>query len=116
MSVTGSPSRWDRAGHVEALIADPTRALALDSAAAAALLGPVAALHALLAARVAMPAPTSPALDRLLTVDEAADKLACASDWLYRHAKDLPFTVRVGGNLRFSEQGIERYIRDRRRR
>jgi excisionase family DNA binding protein len=49
--------------------------------------------------------------DHLLTVDEAAARLKCSSDWLYRRAKRLPFTVRVGRNLRFSERGIEEAIR-----
>ncbi len=49
--------------------------------------------------------------DNLLTVDEAAARLKCSSDWLYRRAKRLPFTVRVGRNLRFSERGIEEAIR-----
>lgn len=51
--------------------------------------------------------------DRLLTVEEAAQKLGRSKDWLYRHAGRLPFTVRDGRLLRFSEQGIERYIRQR---
>ncbi len=49
--------------------------------------------------------------DNLLTVEEAASRLKCSSDWLYRKAKRLPFTVRVGRNLRFSEHGIEDAIR-----
>src|SRR4029077_15392499 len=35
-------------------------------------------------------------------------------DWLYRHHPDLPFRVRHGRLLRFSELGIEDYIRKRR--
>jgi hypothetical protein len=50
--------------------------------------------------------------DNLLTVEEAAAKLKCSEDWLYRRAKRLPFTVRVGRNLRFSGRGIEDAIRD----
>ena len=50
--------------------------------------------------------------DRLLTVDEAVAKLAVTKRWLYTHSRQLPFTVGVGGrNLRFSEQGIQRYLR-----
>ena len=50
--------------------------------------------------------------DRLLTVEEAAGKLGVSPDWLYR--RRLPFTVRLGPRqLRFSAQGIERYIRQR---
>ena len=49
--------------------------------------------------------------DNLLTVEEAAAKLKCSEDWLYRRAKRLSFAVRVGRNLRFSERGIEAAIR-----
>lgn len=59
--------------------------------------------------------PEAPAAgDRLLTVEEAAQQLGLSRDYLYRHAKTLPFTVRVGPRqLRFSLRGIERYIRQR---
>jgi len=51
--------------------------------------------------------------DRLLNVAEAAVKLGVTPDWLYRHHKGLPFTVRHGRLLRFSELGIEDYIHRR---
>ena len=51
-------------------------------------------------------------VDNLLTVEEAASRLKCSEDWLYRRAKNLPFTVRLGRNLRFSERGIEEAIRE----
>ena len=51
--------------------------------------------------------------DRLLNVGEAAKKLGVTLDWLYRHHKYLRFTVRHGRLLRFSEAGIEDYIRRR---
>ncbi len=52
--------------------------------------------------------------DRLLAVEGAAEKLGVPNDWLYRRAKKLPFTVRLGPrHLRFSARGIERYIRRR---
>jgi predicted DNA-binding transcriptional regulator AlpA len=55
--------------------------------------------------------------DRLLTVTEASDKLGTTKDYLYRHADILPFSVRMGPKqLRFSLNGIERYIKLRRAR
>ena len=58
-----------------------------------------------------------PTDDRLLTVKEAAEKLGTTKDYLYRHSQDLPFTVRLGPrHLRFSLNGIDRYIRNRLRR
>jgi predicted DNA-binding transcriptional regulator AlpA len=52
--------------------------------------------------------------DKLLRVTQAAEKLGVKPDWLYRHHPDLPFRVRHGRLLRFSELGIEDYIRKRR--
>lgn len=51
--------------------------------------------------------------DKLLEVKEAAAKLSVTEDWLYRKGDKLPFVVRMGRNIRFSEQGIEKYIRQR---
>ena len=56
---------------------------------------------------------TKPDGDRLLTAEDAARKLGKSKDALYRHAGDYPFTVRDGRSLRFSEQGIEKFIRQR---
>jgi excisionase family DNA binding protein len=50
---------------------------------------------------------------QLLDVKEAARRLHVSTDWLYRRAGRLPFTVRMGGALRFSAEAIERYIRQR---
>lgn len=52
--------------------------------------------------------------DRLLTVEEAAEKLGVSTDWVYRRSKTLPFVVRPSvGVVRFSLHGIEKYIRQR---
>jgi len=51
--------------------------------------------------------------DRLMEIGEAAAKLSVTEDWLYRKGDRLPFVVRMGRNIRFSEQGIEKYIRQR---
>ena len=84
-----------------------------------ALLYQVAALQNLLAVRLVrelqIVQPNTPARerDRLLTVAEAADRLSCSTDWLYRHHHRLPFAVRTGRHLRFSANGLEAYIRQR---
>ena len=52
--------------------------------------------------------------DRLLDFKQAAEKLGRKVDWLYHNYKDLPFWVRIGRRPRFSELGIEDYIRKRR--
>ena len=49
--------------------------------------------------------------DRLLDATEAAKLLSVSEDWLYRAAKKLPFTRKVGPKmLRFSAFGIQRYL------
>ena len=100
------------------LVADPIKAALLPAEAIPAMLGELERLKATLWARLTFLAnagqgQTGAAGDRLLTVTEAARKLGKSKDALYRHAGKYPFTVRDGRNLRFSEAGIERYIRQR---
>jgi excisionase family DNA binding protein len=50
----------------------------------------------------------------LLTVEEAAERLGVAPSWLYRHAKSLPFTRKLGHRtLRFEAVGIDRWVASR---
>lgn len=52
--------------------------------------------------------------DRLLDAEEAARLLCVSPDWLYRHAKKLPFTRKLGPKmLRFSSLGIQKYLATR---
>lgn len=52
--------------------------------------------------------------DRLLDAEEASRLLSVSSDWLYRRAKRLPFTRKLGPKmLRFSSQGIQKYLATR---
>jgi excisionase family DNA binding protein len=53
---------------------------------------------------------SAPKEDRLLTVDEVCKILNVPKGWLYHRAKQLPFTRKIGGNLRFSANGLQRYI------
>jgi predicted DNA-binding transcriptional regulator AlpA len=57
----------------------------------------------------------SEAGDRLLTAKEAAAKIGKSEDWLYRHAPELPYSVRDDKfrSVRFSLNGIEKWIRQR---
>ena len=52
--------------------------------------------------------------DALLDVDEAATRLGMSRSYLYRHASRFAFVRRVGRSLRFSSNGIENYLRQRR--
>ncbi len=76
------------------------------------LIGQVEAVKARLYSRLTAPGTASPrmAADRLLDVREAAQKMCRSTDWLYRHAAELPFVVREGRLVRFSEKGIDEYI------
>jgi predicted DNA-binding transcriptional regulator AlpA len=52
--------------------------------------------------------------DRLLDAEEAAKVLSMSTDWLYRQAKKLPFTRKLGPKmLRFSQQGILKWLATR---
>jgi predicted DNA-binding transcriptional regulator AlpA len=52
--------------------------------------------------------------NRLLTADEAAQMLSVSPDWLYRNAKKLPFTRKLGPKmLRFDHQGIVKWLSTR---
>lgn len=53
---------------------------------------------------------SQPRVDRFLDVDQAAAKLNCSPQWLYKHMAKLPFRCKREGLLRFSEIGIERYM------
>ena len=52
--------------------------------------------------------------DRLLDAEKASKVLCVSEDWLYRHANKLPFTRKLGPKmLRFSYQGIQKYLTTR---
>jgi excisionase family DNA binding protein len=52
----------------------------------------------------------SPREDKLLTIEQVCDTLNVSDEWLYHHAKELPFVRKIGGMLRFSNNGLQRYI------
>jgi len=52
--------------------------------------------------------------DRLLDAEQTAEILSVSPDWLYRHGSRLPFTRKLGPKmLRFSYQGIQKYLATR---
>jgi predicted DNA-binding transcriptional regulator AlpA len=98
------------------IFADPSMIQTLTADAVANARGKLARLDSLLLAPL-MNANSRRAegaqLDRRLSVEDAAAKLGTSKDWLYRHADTLPFTVRIGRRLGFSEVGIDCYLRQR---
>lgn len=102
---------------LDRIAADPGRAADLPLGDAEALIATClvaqCALFARLLAARSNGRPPDPE-DRLLTVEEAAARLGCSPDYLYRRSKHLPFAVRLGRGLRFSSSGIDTYIKQRR--
>jgi excisionase family DNA binding protein len=100
------------------LVVDPDKAAFLPAESIPPMLGELERLKATLWARLTSRQNDRQAGgqvdgDRLLSAKEAAAKLGTSADYLYRHSRNLSFTVRLGRKLRFSEAGIERYIRQR---
>jgi predicted DNA-binding transcriptional regulator AlpA len=96
---------------LDELASEPARAASLSAEARSRLLVQIAAILTVLG--TPLPESSPQVNDRLLKVDEAGARLGVSVDFMYRHAAKLPFAVRQGRSLRFSEQGIERYIRQR---
>jgi hypothetical protein len=101
------------------LAVDPARAAGLPPAVLQALLCQCATVQTVLLGTLVAAGTTAgqtvpDAPDSLLDVAAAAERLSTSTDWLYRHARQLPFTIHNGRQLRFSARGIERYIRERR--
>jgi predicted DNA-binding transcriptional regulator AlpA len=52
--------------------------------------------------------------DRLLTINQVAQRLAVSKDWIYRNGKRLAFTRKLGPKIvRFSEIGLEKWLKDK---
>ena len=52
----------------------------------------------------------APKEDKLLNVGQVCETLNVTEEWVYHNAKRLPFVRKVGGMLRFSSLGLQRYI------
>src|ERR1700731_1503898 len=91
------------------LIGDPARVAGLPHADIARLRGQLAHLDTLLLGRLLSPTEAPQGEDQLLSVEEAAGRLGCSRDYIYRNHARLSFTRRVGRSLRFSARGIERH-------
>jgi len=110
MSSPGQP-RVVAAVTLADVAAEPERIAQLSSEHARTLLIQLTTLQAPLLAR-ALAGGSRPGgdPDELLSVDVAAQRLGLSAAWLYRHAPKLPFTVRVGRQVRFSARRLETYI------
>jgi predicted DNA-binding transcriptional regulator AlpA len=98
------------------LAAQPERINDLQPAQARACLALLVPLQtALLSRAFAQDGSVGSRGDRLLSVKEAAAKLGQSVAYVYKHAHTFHFAVRNGRALRFSETGIERWIREQQR-
>jgi predicted DNA-binding transcriptional regulator AlpA len=80
------------------------------------LIGELEAARAVAWARLTAPVADKPAdasgqEARNLDVAEAAKRLGISRDWLYRHASELPFALRIGRRLVFDSAALERWNR-----
>jgi excisionase family DNA binding protein len=92
------------------LLEKPEQAAALSPANARALLPHLLSLQTVVLARALAVTSGPDAGDSLLTVAQAAPRLGVSPDWLYRRAGRLPFTRRLGRQLRFSSAGLDEYL------
>ncbi len=99
---------------LDEIAARPESAGDLPIEVVSALLARCAAVQLALAAKIGRTPITEPQIHetRLLTVEQAADKLAVTPEWLYRRGKRLGLAVKLdNGTLRFSSAALETYIR-----
>src|SRR5438270_6817517 len=59
--------------------------------------------------------PTTERKDELLNITEASRRLSLSTNFLYHNSNKFAFTRRVGRRLLFSSDGINEFIRARRR-
>jgi hypothetical protein len=79
------------------------------------LLGELEKIKAVLWGRLAVPKRENGGADRLLTIDQTAERLGVPEGWLKKRP-DLPFRVVLSeGTVRYSAEGIAAYIRSRSR-
>jgi predicted DNA-binding transcriptional regulator AlpA len=72
----------------------------------------LAHLHALAGSLTARLLETDASADELLDVAEAARRFDMSEDWLY-HNRELPFRRKIGGRVKYSAHGIDRWLRSR---
>ena len=90
---------------------DPQRIADLPPSLAQTMLARLAAVQpALIARALTGGGPGGSDVDELIDVNQAAQRLGLGAGWLYRHATKLPFTVRMGRQVRFSARKLEAYI------
>jgi hypothetical protein len=65
---------------------------------------------------IGTPSQAGAAQDQLLTAEDVATRLKVTKAFVYKNAAQYPFTVREGRYVRFSQQGLSRYLDKHQRR
>ena len=106
---------------LDELAQDYVRAYNLPRAVAIELLAKCSLVHSILLVAASTPAPAVPLKsdppDEYLDVNEAAAIPHVTPKYLYRKSGEYPFVAHLGrgkGSLRFSRNGIDRYMRGQR--
>lgn len=99
------------------IIKDPQKANEAAPEEIPILLASLASIQSLLTSRllaVGIPATagTAEKEDRLLEIEEAAERLSMSKSSLYKNK--YPFKVHMGSSVKFSSNGIDKYIAQRR--
>lgn len=79
-------------------------------AEAAALVVALAARQSALAGRLLEVPKVEQQPDRLLSIEECAQRLGVSERYVYRHASQWSFTRREGRRVLFSELGLQRHM------
>jgi excisionase family DNA binding protein len=97
------------------VVKDPSQVSQIDPSQLPVLLTQLSAVQSSIAARLVATSQEGAGRDEdtLLGVEQAAARLGVSEDWLYRRTKRLPFVVHVGRHVRFSSNGIDRYVKNK---
>jgi predicted DNA-binding transcriptional regulator AlpA len=109
VSVRATPSFED-------LLANPSRAAELPAAAARELFVRLAAVQAALTTALLpaqSPEKSSENGDRFLDAAEVGVRIGKSRSWVEHHVEELPERRRVGGEGRWSERELERWMASR---
>src|SRR5437762_7579921 len=90
-----------------------TAARTLPSEQLPRFLGDLEEIRMTVLARFAPSPPAGATADQLLDIDEASRRLGMSKSFVYRNSSKFGFTRHIGRGLRFSRDGIERYIKAR---
>ena len=108
----GTMPRSDGLREIEAVLADAVSTC--DPETLPALAGALETARVRIWSRITKPDTSGGNSDRLLTVEQVAERTGFAPDYVYRNRSKLPFLRKVGRSVRASERELDRWISARR--